>query len=55
MIEFLKEFRSYLLGVAIEGGKVKRGWKGYLFVWPFVLFLFVIIGLIINELLKLFS
>lgn len=46
--EFLREFFSYLLGVSIDGGKGVGGWKGYLFLWPFVLALIVIIFLIIK-------
>lgn len=53
MTEFLKEVRSYLLGVAVEGGKGK-GWKGNLYLWPFVLFFLIVLGLIFQALLRLF-
>lgn len=47
MGEFIKEVLFYILGVGLDGGK-GNGWKGKLFVWPFVLILLILIGLIIS-------
>jgi hypothetical protein len=45
--KFIKEILMYLLGVGMEGGKDK-GWKGYIFVIPFILILTIIIFLMIR-------
>ncbi len=47
--KFLSEFWYYLVGVALEGSKGK-GWRGGLFVWPFVIALFIIIFLLVRAL-----
>jgi hypothetical protein len=32
----IKESFYFMLGIALDGGK-GMGWRGYLFVWPFVM------------------
>lgn len=42
---FVQEGWYFMLGIALEGGK-NLGWRGYLFVWPFLL-AFGIAGLLL--------
>jgi hypothetical protein len=47
MKEFLRDVFFYLLGVALEGPKGK-GWKGQLFVLPFLIAVGIVLFLILR-------
>jgi hypothetical protein len=47
MGEFFTEVRNFILGVAMEGSKGLKV-KGTLFIWPFAIFVVVIVVLLVR-------